>query len=97
MASLAIARSVYNQASKFKEIYQAEAKAGKLTREQEDLKAGLEKEKSSFFLEKQARDKLGFQRPGDVLYVILGPEGATPDKEKTSRKNWEAWLDFLFR
>ena len=95
--SLAIARSIYNQTSKFKEIYQAESKAGKLTKEQEDLEADLEKKKSPGFLEKQARDKLGFQKPGDVLYVIFGQEGAALENEKISRKNWEAWIDFLFR
>ena len=96
-ASLTIAKSVYNQASKFKEIYQAEGKVAKFTQQQQDLKTTLENKKSPEFVEKQARDKLGFQKPGDVLYVILGPEGTSQETERSSQKNWEEWIDFLFR
>jgi cell division protein FtsB len=96
-ASLALSRSIYNQASRFKEIYQAEDKVGKLTKEQKDLGTLLEKRKSAFFLEKQARDKLGFQRPGDVLYVIFSPGSVGEEKGKTNGKNWEDWVDLLFR
>lgn len=97
LASLTLTKNIYSQASKFKEIYQAESKVGKLTKQQEELKTTLEKQKSAGFLEKQARDKLGFQKPGDVLYVVLDQESSGKEKEKTNRKNWEGWLDFLFR
>ena len=97
MASSALSKSIYSQASKFKEIYQAESEMQKLVKEQEDLKSALEKQKSTFFLEKQARDKLGYQKPGEVLYVVLDQEDARLEQEKIAKENWQAWVYFLFR
>jgi len=95
--SLALGRSIYGQASKFKEIYQAESKVSQLTKEQEDLKATFEEKKRPGFLEKQARDKLGFQKPGETLYVVLNQEAAGEGQDRTTKENWEAWIDLLFR
>ena len=93
-----VGRSVYNQTSKFQEIYKAEGKAAQLQKENENLELALEKGKSNFYLEIRARDKLGFQKPGDVLYVT--PEkGKASGKNEESKKlaNWQAWLNLLFR
>ena len=96
-AILTIAKSIYSQASKFKEIYQAEAEVAKLNRQQQDLETSLKNKKNPEFVEKEARDKLGYQRPGDVLYVILGSQGSSQGKESSDQKNWEEWVNFLFR
>ena len=93
-----VSRSVYNQTSKFQEIYNAEGKAAQLQKENEELKLSLEEGKSNFSLEKQARDKLGFQKPGDVLYVITDKDkDLEQDEESKKLANWQAWLNLLFR
>ncbi len=93
-----VGRSVYNQTLKFQEIYKAEGKAGKLQKENEKLKIALEEGKGNFFLEKQARDKLGFQKPGDVLYVVTEKDKILEEEQKTKKlANWKVWLNLLFR
>ena len=92
-----VGRSVYNQTSKFQEIYNAEGKVTQLQKENENLELALEDGKSNFALERLARDKLGFQKPGDVLYVI--PEKSKSPKQEKSKKlaHWQDWLNLLFR
>ena len=96
-ASLILSKNIYTQASKFKEIYPAEAQVAELSKEQEALKSTLEKQTSAVFLEKQARDKLGFQKPGEIIYVVLDPEKSVQDNEKTNKKNWEGGVGFILR
>ena len=93
-----VSRSVYNQTSKFQEIYDAEGKAGQLQKENKKLKLALEEGKSNFSLERRARDKLGFQKPGDVLYVTTEKDKASKqDEEPKKLANWQSWLNLLFR
>ncbi len=93
-----VGRSVYNQTSKFQEIYDAEGKAGQLQKENKKLKLALEEGKSNFSLERRARDKLGFQKPGDVLYVTIEKDKASKqDEESKKLANWQSWLNLLFR
>lgn len=95
--ALGIGRSVYNQSTKFQEIYNVEGKGAQLQKENENLKLALEEGKSSFSLEKQARDKLGFQKPGDVLYVTPEKDKAAKQGESKKLANWQEWLNLLFR
>ncbi|OGY25675.1 MAG: hypothetical protein A2Z11_04440 [Candidatus Woykebacteria bacterium RBG_16_43_9] len=93
----AIGRSVYNQSSKFKEINRAESKVSQLEKENEKLKTTLGEENSNFFLEKQARDKLGYQKSGDVLYVVPEKEKASNEEKIAKISNWKEWINLLFR
>lgn len=93
-----VGRSVYNQTLKFQEIYKAEGKVGELQKENKRLKIALEEGRGSFFLEKQARDKLGFQKPGDVLYVITQKDKLLEEEQKEKKlANWQVWVSLLFR
>ncbi|HEX7456331.1 MAG TPA: septum formation initiator family protein [Candidatus Nanoarchaeia archaeon] len=92
-----LGKNIANQASKFKEIYQAEGEARKLADENENLRTDLDKEKSSFSLEGEARDKLGYQKKGEVLYVIPNQGNLTQKNDREARQNWEEWLDLILR
>lgn len=93
-----VGRSVYNQTSKFQEIYNSEGKVAQLQKENEKLELALEEGKSNLSLEKRARDKLGFQKPGDVLYVVTEKDKVSEqDEESKKLANWQAWLNLLFR
>jgi cell division protein FtsB len=91
-----IGKSVYNQTLKFKEITQAESKVSLLEKENHKLESVLEKGKTNFFLEKQARDKLGFQKPGDVLYVVPKKEKSLEKENVSETENWRQWLNLFF-
>lgn len=91
----ALGRNIYSQASKFKEIYQTESKVRILSKENQELENKLKREKDTFFLEKQARDKLGYQRWGEVLYVVDAKEKQAKDTEDKSRENWQKWVGLI--
>lgn len=93
MAVVALGKDVYTQFNKFKEISSIENKVQKSTKENKELKDKLEEAESNLYLEKEARSKLGYQKPGEVLYVVdLG--GA--DKESSqSKENWQKWLELF--
>jgi cell division protein FtsB len=93
--AVALGKNIYSQASKFKEIYQAESKVRKLSKENQELESKLEGEKDTFFLEKQARDKLGYQRWGETLYVIDTKERRAQETREESRENWQKWVDLI--
>lgn len=93
---IAVSRSVYTQATKFQEIHKAESKATKLVKENKELKEELKGKQGNLFIEKQARDKLGFRKAGEVLYVL--PKNSEPNEQELAEKqdNWQKWLELLF-
>ncbi|MDP2720976.1 MAG: septum formation initiator family protein [bacterium] len=93
----ALGKSIHGQLSRFNEIYRAESEESRLSRENSNLKTKLEKEKNSLFLETQARNKLGFMKPGDVLYVTSDQQKAEEEEQKKNKKNWQEWTDLLIR
>ena len=94
---IVLGKNIANQASKFKDIYQAESEARELAQENENLKSDLGKEKSSFSLEKEARDKLSYQKKGEVLYVTSDQGDPKKTGEKKTRQNWEEWVELILR
>src|SRR4030042_5315872 len=95
VATVALGKDVYVQATKFKEISSIENKVNNASKENEELKKKLDQSKSSFSMEKEARSKLGYQKPGEVLYVV-SLEGINT-KETASQENWQMWISLFFR
>lgn len=93
---IVVSRNVYTQTTKFQEIQKAESRAAKLSKENKKLTEELKGKQSTFFVEKQARDKLGFQKAGEVLYVL--PKSSDPNEQESSKRqdNWQKWLQLLF-
>lgn len=67
--------------------------------EQDQLKYKIQYYQTESFKEKEARDKLGLQAPGES--VIILPQDKQTEKQtedqpqKTRKSNPEQWLDFL--
>lgn len=96
-ASVTLAKSIHSQLSRFNEIYKAEAQMRQFTEQNRQLEERLAKEKSNFALEQSARDKLGYQNPGEVLYVLPDQKYNQVEKQKKSKENWRAWYELVLR
>lgn len=74
--------------------------ATKLEAENNKLKNEAEEVTSDFFKEKQARDKLGYSKEGEVAVVLppqemlrrLAPQHPEEEKATSSIANWKKWL-----
>ena len=98
VASITLTKNIHSQFSRFKEIYEAEREVGQLTQKKNVLRKELDEVKSSFNLEKEARNKLGYQKPGEVLFVVPEQEILEEKaKEEAKNKNWEEWRDLVLR
>ena len=98
VASVTLGKNIHGQFSRFKEIYGAEKDARELSQKKHTLEKELERVRSSFNLEKEARDKLGYQKPGEVLFVVPEQEILEEQTGQTVKKrNWEGWRDLVFK
>lgn len=84
------------------ELYQA---SGRLTTQSEklsslekkvaELKDRLDYVRSYEFVEKEARDRLNLQRPGEIVLILPEPDavlGVEAGAEKAELPNWQKWL-----
>ena len=94
---VALGKNIVGQASKFKEIYQAETEIRQFTKENQELQNKLKKEQNSFFLEKQSRDKLGYQKQGETLYVVDTKESRERETKEEPKENWQEWLGLILK
>lgn len=63
-------------------------------KEQEELKKRLAEVQTSEFVEREARDKLGFGREGEVILVLPQDEETTSQvQESQTSSNWRQWWD----
>jgi len=65
------------------------------------LKKQLEEAQSPDFVERQARDKLGFAREGETVVLLPKPTIATEseigeEKEETPLPSWKKWWKLFF-
>lgn len=61
------------------------------------LKERLFRVKTNQFVEEEAREKLGMNRPGE--YVVIAPTSTPLDKtriEIDTKPNWQRWWDLFF-
>ena len=93
---LALVKDIYNQYNKFEEIRVIEQEAERIKNENTDLVKEFEEKKTPFTLEKEARDKLGYKKEGDTLYVVdVGDKQASRKEEAID--NWKEWVDLFFK
>jgi cell division protein FtsB len=64
----------------------------------EELKKKFAEVQDSSFIEKEAREKLNMQKPGETVIVL--PEmdlksDSSADKKEIEEPNWEKWLDLF--
>lgn len=79
-------------------ISEAEEEVKKLEQENARLKAEREYRQTNFFVEKEAREKLGYGINGESV-IVFKQETATPEAKLEQGEdipNWKKWWNFLF-
>jgi cell division protein FtsB len=75
-------------------LQQAQAQLDKLTEDQAQLKKRLAEVNTPEFVEKEAREKLGFGKPGEIILVLPQNEAtANPKSSLSPTPNWKKWWD----
>ena len=66
--------------------------------ENERLKRALEESQSEEFIEREAREKLGLSKPGEVIVFMEKPiEATNPGQvQEASGPNWKKWWKLFF-
>ncbi len=77
------------------QIILAQKNAQEAREENEELKKQLAKVQTDDFVIEEARTKLGYARPGEVLIVL--PEQESKRVEEREIPNWRKWWDLWLR
>ena len=84
-------------------IAESKRKVAELRRENDELGKEIDSVESAFFLEKQARDKLGLAKEGEMVIILPDEETlkkAFPNKEDQKDElplpNWKQWLKLFY-
>lgn len=102
--SLSLLHNISDILSADQKIAQASSRLDKLKQENERLEAEVKKGESPEFKEKQARDKLGLAREGEIVLVLPPPETLkiisplTEEEEELTlpEPNWKKWRKLFF-
>lgn len=91
----ALTKNIWDSYKKVQSLEEIRKKEQSLRKETKDLKKELEDRKSSDFVEREARNKLGLSRPGESIYVVeqeTADEAPVEENENTNLSNWQLWL-----
>ena len=77
----------------------SEAKEALVVAQEENsrLQAQLEEASSPEFVEREARDKLGYGREGEVILLLPEQELESVRAGEQERPNWKKWWDVYIR
>lgn len=99
--SFGLVRNLYSiyQNSKFQE--QAVRKLEKLRAENTRLKEEVVTSQEQGFIEREARERLGLVKPGEVVVILPSKNEATSssevsDEAKAPRPIWQQWVSLFF-
>jgi len=103
LVSLALSRNIIKISSSSKRIASSQNKLEETRNENERLKRELEKVQSEVFIERQARDKLGLAKEGEIVLVLpdedilrrLSPRSTREEEFVLPKANWEKWLNLF--
>jgi cell division protein FtsL len=79
-----------------RQVSEAELQLAELEAENADLAADVEALQTDAEIEKLAREKLGYVRPGETAYVVLDPPGTPEDSSATTPETTsdeKTWVD----
>jgi cell division protein FtsB len=100
MATLfVISRGVFRLLSSGERVQDAQERL-----KQEELKTRLQEVNRDFYQEKQARDKLGLAKPGEIVVVLpdedllkrLSPRALEQENLEPPEPNWRKWARLFF-
>ena len=98
LINLNLIKGSYDSAEKLKQINLQESKVKGLQDKNISLKNQLSETNSTFYLEKQARDKLGFSKNGETTVVIEDQsleKNSEIKKEEKAKSNVEKWIELV--
>lgn len=101
---MTVSRGVFRLISSRSKVEEARDKLAQVQKEQEELKAELEKVSSGYYKEEQLRDKLGLAKEGDIVIVLpsedvlrrLSPRIFEMEEQNVSEPNWKKWAKLFF-
>lgn len=100
LLAMSFGREFVRSASIRKEIETLEAQKAQLEEQNASLELYEDYLSTESFLEKEAREKFGLQRPGETqVFVGEGVDGfdvAEASAEQESASNWQYWLWYFF-
>ncbi len=69
----------------------------KLKVKNSELKKELTEKQSDFFVEQEARNRLGLEKAGDTTIILQDQKSISPEKKTDQKKesNLQKWLDLL--
>lgn len=82
-----------------REVAEARAELAELETENERLQADVEALHTDSEIERLAREKLGYVRPGETAYVVLDPPGVTDEVESSEpapQPVEKTWVDTVW-
>lgn len=103
-AVLSVARGVSRLGSSGQKIDEARSELADVKKEQEKLKSELQYVNSDYYKQKEARDKLGLAKPGEIVVVLpsddvlrrLSPRKLSSDVSEPPEPNWHKWAKLFF-
>jgi cell division protein FtsB len=97
--SFNLARGAWESYQNAGRLLDSEKRLAQAQAENQSLKEELEYTKSDFFIEKEARDKLGLGKEGETVIITPPPSGDEADQEQKSPYEGltipEVWLKVL--
>ena len=99
---VSFSRDIFNLFQKGKEVEKEQLKLEELQIKNEELKRQLGYVKSAEFLEKEAREKLGLAREGEVVVILpenleeLISGNQSQISANPEEPNWKKWWNLFF-
>jgi cell division protein FtsL len=101
-ASFGLAKITYQNYKVNQKIVDLEKNIEKIDEDNFELQNKIAYYKTNAYKERQAREELNMQKPGEIVAVI--PVGAQPEKENREQKqdkkeepsNYQAWWNYFF-
>jgi cell division protein FtsB len=87
----------YQSFQKLSEINDEHLKVKELEAKNTELKEELKDHDSTYFIEQEARNRLGFSRPGETTIVIESSEitEAAHENIEKQKSNLQSWLELV--
>lgn len=90
-----LSKSTYSLWQKAELVKEAQRDRVREEKKNMELKKKLQFTQSQEFIEKEAREKLGWTKPGETI-VIIPPFEATQSATVKVLPNWKKWLKLFF-
>src|SRR3990172_956603 len=95
LLNLDFIRGSYQSFQKLSEINKEQSKVKDLQVKNSNLKRELQERDSTYFIEQEARNRLGYSRPGETNIIVESSEirQASQEKQTKQKSNLQSWLD----